>query len=43
VQALLDAGPSIHEWVVNMRSIVTLDDMLAACDRVTSAVGSQDG
>jgi hypothetical protein len=43
VQALLDAGPSIHEWVVTMRSIVMLDDLLAARERVTSAVGSQAG
>lgn len=43
VQALLDASPSIHEWVVTMRSIVTLDDLLAARDRLTSAAGSQTG
>jgi hypothetical protein len=30
VQAILDASPSIHEWVVRMRDITTRDELLAA-------------
>ncbi len=34
VQAILDASPSIHDWIVTMRAITTRDELLAARDAV---------
>lgn len=36
VQAILDASPSLHEWIVTMRDITTREALLAERDRVRS-------
>ena len=36
VQAILDASPSIHDWIVTMREITTREELLAVRDSVVS-------
>ncbi len=39
VQAIRDASPSVHDWIVTMRGITTRDDLLAARDAALAEEG----
>lgn len=42
VRALLDASPSIHDWVVTMRDITTREQLLAVRDEIIGPVDAEE-